>query len=106
MDCRFFGLMHQMADALGGANAFARACIQVNTALEGARRATCKPMQLDPDRVAFIWQTVAGFLAAKGLQVQAQGPWFQSAPEEPAEEEQFFRQPMPQTQTQTQGISW
>src|SRR5690349_6783004 len=54
MDARYFPLVRQLADTIGGENAFVRACVRVHTALEGARRATGHPIQQDPDRAYFI----------------------------------------------------
>ncbi len=70
MDIRFFSLVHQMAEALDGENAFTRACVHINTALEGARRATGNPMQADPERALFIVETVRSFLRDRGLAVR------------------------------------
>jgi hypothetical protein len=73
MDCRYFELIHQMAEAIGGENCFARACLHVHTALAGARRTSNSPLQLDPERSLFIERTAYDFLAARGLQEQARG---------------------------------
>src|SRR5947209_13110579 len=46
MDRRFYPLIRRMAAAMGEPNAFVRACAHVRIALEGARLATARPMQL------------------------------------------------------------
>jgi hypothetical protein len=74
MDCRFYDLVRQMADAMGGTSPFARSCIHVHTALAGAERRA--PFQDDSERALFILQTVRDNLATKGLQVREAGLWF------------------------------
>ena len=76
MDSRFFGLMQQMAVAMGGENAFLHACVHVHTALQGARRATSSPLQREAERASFILTTVQDFLANKGQSVKTEGLWF------------------------------
>jgi hypothetical protein len=76
MDLRFFPLVRPMAEALGGAHAFPRACVRISGALDGARRATGQPLQLDPERALFILGTVQDYLATKGLTMPEQDFWF------------------------------
>jgi hypothetical protein len=66
MDCRFAGLILPLAEALGGENAFVRACDHVHTALQAARRATGLPVQMDPERAIFIQETVKAALTERG----------------------------------------
>ncbi len=68
LDARYYGLMRQLADALGGTNAFIRACVRVDTALHAARRASGRLMQLDPERALFIQDTVREFLVDNGAE--------------------------------------
>ena len=70
LDYRHFGLIRQLAEALGGPDAFVRACTHIRSALEGARRATRNPIQVDPKHAVFIIETVQESLAAKGIQIQ------------------------------------
>jgi hypothetical protein len=69
LDCRYYGLLHAMAEGMGGANAFSASCSHVRAALEGARRATGAPLQLDPERAVFIWSTVVDFFRGRGLSI-------------------------------------
>lgn len=85
LDCRFYDLMHQMADAMGGPNAFVRSCVHVDAALKGASRARGRPIQLDPERAEFVRQTVHDFLVGRGIQFQEKGFWLLPEPREPAE---------------------
>jgi hypothetical protein len=80
MDVRFYGLVRQLAEVLGSANAFARACDHVHSALVGARCATGEPIQFDPERCLIILKIIRDYLGAQGLQVQEQGLWFLPAP--------------------------
>jgi hypothetical protein len=66
MDSRFAGLVLPLAEAMGGENAFVRACEHVHTALQAARRATGLPVQTDPQRARFIEQTVKVALTDRG----------------------------------------
>jgi hypothetical protein len=76
LDCRFYGLVHQMEDAMGGTNPFAQSCVHLDTALKGAERLRGEPLQHDPGRALFILQTVRDFRASKGLDTDVQGLWF------------------------------
>jgi hypothetical protein len=66
MDCRFAGLVLPLTEVMGGENAYVRGCEHVHTALQAARRATKRPMQLDPERAQFIEETVQGALKERG----------------------------------------
>jgi hypothetical protein len=81
MDVRYYDLINQMAEVMGGVNPFVRACVRVQAALEGAALATGKPLQLEPERSEFIFQVAKDFLSAKGIQVRTEDPWF-SVPEQ------------------------
>jgi hypothetical protein len=101
MDCRFAVLVLPLAEALGGENAYVRACEQVRTALQAARRATGRPMQTDPERAQFVEETVKVALTERGagdrfrplefVRVGAgsegQGPPQVTSQEEPADEQ-------------------
>jgi hypothetical protein len=76
MDCRFYDLVRQMADAMGGTSPFVRSCVHVHTALAGAERLRRAPFQDDSERALFILQTVRDYLATKGLQAREEGLWF------------------------------
>jgi hypothetical protein len=86
MDCRFYGLVNQLALAMGGSNAFVHACTHVQAALAGAGRLRGQPIRFDPERAVFILQTVRDFLADRGLQVEEHGLWF--LPQEQGREEE------------------
>src|SRR6202035_434789 len=72
MDVRYYGLISQMAEKMGGVNAFVRACARVHVALEGAMLATGRPLEDEPERSLFILKVVRDFLAARDIQVQTQ----------------------------------
>ncbi len=76
LDCRFFRLIKEMSQAMGGANAFPRSCDHIRISLEAARRATGMPLHLDPERAWFIRQTARDYIAARGLPVEGVGLWF------------------------------
>src|SRR5947208_2347382 len=44
MDVRYYGLMHQLAEAMGGANAFVSACVHVQSRLDGAALMAGRPL--------------------------------------------------------------
>jgi hypothetical protein len=103
LDRRYYPVVRQLADSMGGRNAITRACSHISTALQGARRATGLPLQLDPERSRFIVQTVRDFIAGKGLPVEGVCLWF--LPEEavaaaPQEAQEPFRQPVEQQKPQ------
>lgn len=87
LDFRHFGLVRQLAEATGGANAFFRSCIHILTALEGGALATGKPLQFEPERSRFILKVVRDFLSSRGREVQTPGLWFPSE-EEPLEQKE------------------
>jgi hypothetical protein len=70
LDRRHYRLVRQLADAMAGRNAVPRACYHIYTALQGARRVTDSPLQLDPERAYFIIWTVHDYLVGKGLPVE------------------------------------
>lgn len=82
MDCRYFNLVKQLADAMGGFNAFVRACIHVENMVGGATRADSR-YRIEPERSLFILQIISEFLSARGLAVQTEGLWFVPQAEEP-----------------------
>jgi hypothetical protein len=96
LDARYYGLMRQLADVMGGANAFVRACVHVHAALAGARRATGRPLLREAERLPHIVATIEAALAENGLAVQTRGLWFlsdqETASEEP-ESSEMGRQP-------------
>jgi hypothetical protein len=76
MDRRFYGLMLQLAEAMGGVNPFPRACAHIHTSLQAARRATDRLLQSDPERALFILSTVRDFLATMGRTIQGESYCF------------------------------
>lgn len=87
LDCRYYGLVRQLADALGGANAFVQACLRVNASLDGAAMATGRPFLPEGDRPDFVLRVVEGVLAGRGKSVRTEGLWFLAGatnPERPA----------------------
>jgi hypothetical protein len=70
LDSRFYSLVNQMAQAMGGLNAFVRSCDYIRISLEAGRRATGHPLELDPERASFIVRTVCDYVASKGLPVE------------------------------------
>ena len=76
MDVRYYALMNQLAETMGGANAFVRACLHVRTSLDGAVLAMGRSLLLEPERSLFILRVVRELLTAKGLEVQTEGLWF------------------------------
>jgi hypothetical protein len=74
MDVRYYDLINQMAEAMGGVNPFVRACVRVQAALEGAALATGKPLQLESDGSRFILQVVKDNLGREGHSSPHGGP--------------------------------
>lgn len=96
MDCRHYPLIAQLAEVIGGANAFPRACNHVHVSLQGARRMAQRPLQADPGRTLFIVQTVRDYIANKGLALEERDLWYwrEDLPQdEDPEEEQGVSQP-------------
>ena len=65
MDARYYALMRQLAEAMGGANAFVRACVHVHGRVEGAALADPK-YRYEPGRARMIVKVVEEFVEAKG----------------------------------------
>jgi hypothetical protein len=82
MDVRYYGLMHQLAEAMGGASAFVSACIHVQSRLEGAALMAGRPLWREPERSLFMLKIIQEFLQGKGLEVPTQGLWFLSQEEQ------------------------
>jgi hypothetical protein len=76
LDGRFYPLLHRLAEAMGGSNAFVRACTHVSAAVEGAGRLRGVPLQFDPERAVFVRQTVHDFLRERGLREEEAALWF------------------------------
>jgi hypothetical protein len=87
LDSRFYPLLHQLAEAMGGADAFTRACTHVRAALEGGVRARGEPLLYDPDRATFVVQTVRDFLTARGMELHDHGLSFVRQEERPPQDE-------------------
>jgi hypothetical protein len=96
LDCRFYPLLHQLAEAMGGADAFTRACTHVRAALEGGARARGAPLLYDPDRATFVVQTVRDFLTTRGMELQDHGlsfvPQEERLPQDQASPDAYFDQ--------------
>jgi hypothetical protein len=73
LDCRYYGLVRQMADAIGGAKPFVSACLRVNASLEGAAVATNQPFIPEDTRRGFILRVAQGVLAEQGKSVDTTG---------------------------------
>lgn len=86
MDGRFYDVVAQMAEVLGGADAFTRACVYVHAALVGARTATGSALQHDPERARFIQQTVRHYLGQQGRQLRGSLAFIEEQPREEQEE--------------------
>jgi hypothetical protein len=95
LDSRFYPLLHQLAEAMGGANAFVRACTHVRAALEGGARARGEPLLHDPGRAKFVVQTVRDFLTARGMVLHDHGlsfvPQEERLPQDEESEEDYYR---------------
>jgi hypothetical protein len=76
LDCRYYDLMFQMAQAMGGPNAFVRCCARVLTALEGGVLATDKTQWLEPERSQFILRFIQKFVVDRGGKVRPEALWF------------------------------
>jgi hypothetical protein len=76
LDVRYYGLMRQLAEGMGGANAFVRACVHIHTSLAAARLATGTLIKSEVERLRIIVGTVQAFLARKGRQLQTEGMRF------------------------------
>jgi hypothetical protein len=68
LDCRFYKIVAMMAATLGGPNGFTDACMIIRAQLEGARRRSQDPLelQLDPSRAIFVQETVLDWLRRTG----------------------------------------
>jgi hypothetical protein len=75
LDVRYFGLVSQMALAMGGTNSFVHGCLQLHSALRGAAIAG-RPLSSEPARSRFVLEVVSDCLADKGLTVDTSGLWF------------------------------
>lgn len=73
LDCRYYGLVRQMADVIGGSKPFVSACLRVNAALEGAAVATSRPSIPEDARPGFILRVAQGVLAEQGKSVDTSG---------------------------------
>jgi hypothetical protein len=73
LDCRYYGLVRQMADAIGGSKPFVSACLRVNAALEGAAVATSRPCIPEETRPGFILRVAQGVLTGQGKSVDTSG---------------------------------
>jgi hypothetical protein len=75
LDVRYFDLVSQLAQAIGGTNAFSHGCLQLFSAMKGAALAG-RPLSGEPERSLFILSVVSDSLANKGLTVDTTGLWF------------------------------
>lgn len=75
MDARYYPLVDELGQAMGGANGFLRACLNIATALQVAARIQGKLLADESQRARFIADTARDFLEAKGLELKAEGPW-------------------------------
>lgn len=78
LDCRYFGLVSQLADTLGGSNPFVQACLRVNASLEGAAVATSRPFIPEQERPDLVLRVVEAVLAGQGRTAKTEGLWFLS----------------------------
>jgi len=76
LDCRYYGLVRQLADELGGSNPFVQAYLRVNASMEGAAMATGRPVIPDAARPGFVLRVVEGVLTGRGKPVKTDGLWF------------------------------
>lgn len=84
LDCRYFSLVRQLGDALGGSvNSFVRACLDVRSALRGAAVSRGRPLCSEPERSVFIASFIRDFLAARGVELQTDDLWFMPVSEGP-----------------------
>jgi hypothetical protein len=87
MDCRYYGLVHQMAGGMGGRHAFVRSCVHIQTALEGAVLAEGVELNAEPERSLFILKIVREYLLGKGMNVEtAELSFVRQRPQQPAAE--------------------
>jgi hypothetical protein len=84
LDCRYYGLVRQLADTLGGSNPFVQACLRVNASLEGAAMATGRPFLPEAERPAFVLRVVEGVLSDRGVSVRTDVLWFLNTTTAPA----------------------
>jgi hypothetical protein len=101
LDYRYYDLVRQLADVMGGTNALIRSCLHIRTTLDGASLATGHPIQSEPERSKFILSIVREFLSGRGVQVSIQGLWFLTEEEERRHEEGPARQGNPQKKRRT-----
>jgi hypothetical protein len=78
LDCRYYGLVSQLADTLGGSNPFVQACLRVNASLEGAAVATSRPFIPEQERPDLVLRVVESVLAGQGRTANTEGLWFLS----------------------------
>lgn len=91
LDVRYFDLVNQVALALGGANAFVQACLNIHSALKGAALKG-QTLTLEPERSQFILKVVQDFVEDTGRQLAQLDLWF---PREKADEKARAEEPAP-----------
>src|SRR5581483_5843756 len=69
LDARYYGLVEQMASAIGGKHAYVRASVYIQAALQGAGHATGYSLGTDSERGLFIAQIVRDFLSQRGQEL-------------------------------------
>jgi hypothetical protein len=75
MDARFYPLITEMAEAMGGANPFPRCCVHVQTALQTLLRLRKGTTVTEPERLWFVVDTARAYLAQKGLPLRSPCAW-------------------------------
>lgn len=69
LDCRYYGLLRQMADSIGGSNPFVSACLRVNASLEGAAMVMQQSCVPEAERPGYILRVADAVLAGQGKRV-------------------------------------
>lgn len=75
MDARYYPVVAELGQAMGGANGFLRACLHIQTVIQVAARIQCKLLADENQRARFIGAEVREFLKGKGVELKAKGPW-------------------------------
>jgi hypothetical protein len=75
LDLRYYTLVEQLADAMGGLSPFVRACLYIKARLDGAVLVS-RDFIKEPARSLFILKVVQEYLARHGRELPDMDLWF------------------------------
>ncbi len=73
LDCRHYALIRQMANRIGGSNAFVSACMRVHASLEGVAMGTGQTIIPEAERQKLISRVAEGVFTDEGSGVGTSG---------------------------------